>query len=123
MELTKPSASNLTITIDGQESDADPTSNCLINAEQPRKSSFDVTGIIEKLDASNQRKVDEIPGEESCYKSVDTTAGPKLVLSVSRTYIKLKDLILEKKSLQNEIHGLKELNDKLSVKVRFTGRT
>jgi len=56
-------------------------------------------------------------GEESCYTSVDTGGGPKLVLSVSRTFIKLKDLILEKKYLRQEIDGLKELNAKLEVKV------
>lgn len=59
-----------------------------------------------------------LPGEESCYKSVDTKRGPQLVLSVSRTFIKLKDLIVEKKSLQKEIDTLKALNIKLESKVK-----
>lgn len=36
-----------------------------------------------------------------------------MVLSVSKTYIKLKDLILEKKFLQKETHKLKNLNSHL----------
>lgn len=46
-----------------------------------------------------------------------TVDGPKLVLSVSQTFIKLKDLIVEKKHLQREIESLKNLNSKLESKV------
>lgn len=49
---------------------------------------------------------------------MDTKRGPQLVLSVSRTFIKLKDLIVEKKSLQKEIDTLKALNIKLESKVK-----
>lgn len=58
-----------------------------------------------------------VSGEESCYKRVDTSTGPKLILSVSKTFIKLKDLILEKRALQQEIGGFKNLNAKLESKV------
>jgi hypothetical protein len=58
-------------------------------------------------------------GEESCYKRVDTSTGPKFILSVSKTFIKLKDLILEKRSLQQQIDGYKNLNAKLETKVNF----
>ena len=57
-------------------------------------------------------------GEESCYKKVRTVDGPKVVLSVSQTFIKLKDLIVEKKHLQREIETLKQLHSKLESKVR-----
>lgn len=51
--------------------------------------------------------------EEGCYKSVDTPSGPCQVISVSKTFIRLKDLILEKKSLQKELGRLKDLNGRL----------
>ncbi|GAB0086222.1 hypothetical protein DMENIID0001_002270 [Sergentomyia squamirostris] len=64
---------------------------------------------------SHQKKINPVPLEENgqnddCYKSVETPSGPQLVLSVSKTYIKLKNLIVEKKSLQKETNRLKTLN-------------
>lgn len=53
----------------------------------------------------------------SCYKSVDTPAGPRLVISVSKTYIRLKDLILEKKHLEKEMNRMKQLNSHLESKL------
>lgn len=50
---------------------------------------------------------------EECLKSVQTRNGPKTVVSVSKTYIKLKDLILEKKSLKKETNRLRTLNSHL----------
>lgn len=47
---------------------------------------------------------------EECLQSVQTSRGPKTVVSVSKTYIKLKDLILEKKALKKETNRLKTLN-------------
>ncbi|KAJ6635781.1 hypothetical protein Bhyg_14367 [Pseudolycoriella hygida] len=71
--------------------------------------------LIELL---NHQKAEQVTftenGEsEDCYNSVQTPTGPKLVLSVSKTYIKLKDLILEKKFLQKETNKLKNLNNHL----------
>lgn len=54
---------------------------------------------------------------DSCYKSVDTPAGPQLVISVSKTYIRLKELILEKKHLQKEMNRMKQLNNHLESKL------
>ncbi|KAL5280676.1 hypothetical protein ACFFRR_004597 [Megaselia abdita] len=54
---------------------------------------------------------------EDCYKSIETPNGPKAELSVSKTYIKLKDLILEKKSLQKETNHLKTLNSHLEYRL------
>nr|CAD7267920.1 unnamed protein product [Timema shepardi] len=62
----------------------------------------------------------ERPSEDSkdvCYKSVDTPFGPRLVISVSKTYLRLKDLILEKKSLRKELTKLKQLNGHLEIKL------
>ncbi|XP_011163659.2 WEB family protein At4g27595, chloroplastic isoform X2 [Solenopsis invicta] len=53
----------------------------------------------------------------SCYKSVDTPAGPRLVISVSKTYIRLKELILEKKHLEKEMNRMKQLNVHLESKL------
>ncbi|XP_011137163.1 myosin-2 heavy chain isoform X2 [Harpegnathos saltator] len=53
----------------------------------------------------------------SCYKSVDTPAGPTLVISVSKTYIRLKELILEKKHLEKEMNRMKQLNAHLESKL------
>lgn len=55
--------------------------------------------------------------KNSCYKSVDTPSGPRLVISVSKTFLRLKDLILEKKSLQKELTRLKQLNGHLESKL------
>ncbi|XP_043272751.1 uncharacterized protein PFB0765w isoform X2 [Venturia canescens] len=53
----------------------------------------------------------------SCYKSVDTPSGPRLVISVSKTYIRLKELILEKKHLEKEMNRMKTLNTHLESKL------
>ncbi|XP_078038975.1 uncharacterized protein LOC144471105 [Augochlora pura] len=57
------------------------------------------------------------PDPNSCYKSVDTPAGPRLVISVSKTYIRLKELILEKKHLEKEMNRMKQLNTHLESKL------
>lgn len=53
----------------------------------------------------------------SCYKSVDTPTGPRLVISVSKTYIRLKELILEKKHVEKEMNRMKQLNIHLESKL------
>ncbi|XP_039951590.1 uncharacterized protein LOC120768899 [Bactrocera tryoni] len=60
---------------------------------------------------------EEHGASEDCYKSVETANGPKAELSVSKTYIKLKDLILEKKSLVKETNHLKTLNCHLEYRL------
>lgn len=76
--------------------------------------------------------------ENPCYKLVQTPKGPRLVLSVSQTFIRLKvrisdklevkillkcafgqqNLILEKKSLEKETGHLKQLNTHLEVRLQ-----
>jgi hypothetical protein len=47
---------------------------------------------------------------DNCYKTIQTTSGTQQsVLSVSKTFIKLKDLIIEKNSLQKDTNRLKTL--------------
>uniref|UniRef100_A0A182PX29 Uncharacterized protein n=1 Tax=Anopheles epiroticus TaxID=199890 RepID=A0A182PX29_9DIPT len=67
---------------------------------------------------NHQERAQPVPfvegGEsEECLKSEQTRNGPKTVVSVSKTYIKLKDLILEKKSLKKETNRLRTLNSHL----------
>lgn len=50
---------------------------------------------------------------EDCLKLEQTKNGTKTVVSVSKTYLKLKDLIMEKKSLKKETNRLKTLNTHL----------
>ncbi|KXJ83757.1 hypothetical protein RP20_CCG028231 [Aedes albopictus] len=67
---------------------------------------------------NHQERVQQVPfvenGEsEECLKSEPTKNGSKTVVSVSKTYLKLKDLILEKKALKKETNRLKTLNTHL----------
>lgn len=61
---------------------------------------------------------DEQNNENPCYKTVVTPKGTSLVLSVSQTFIRLKDLILEKKSLEKETAHLKHLNGHLENRLQ-----
>lgn len=66
--------------------------------------------LIELL--SHHKKLSEEEEDRvvvDCYKSVQTPNGTQSVLSVSKTFIKLKDLILEKRSLQKDTTRLKTL--------------
>ncbi|XP_037826093.1 uncharacterized protein LOC119614063, partial [Lucilia sericata] len=74
------------------------------------------------MELLSHHKIDPVQFEENgkgedCYKSVETPNGPKAELSVSKTYIKLKDLILEKKSLVKETNRLKTLNSHLDYRL------
>ncbi|KAJ1520587.1 hypothetical protein ONE63_003699 [Megalurothrips usitatus] len=60
---------------------------------------------------------DSEKGAASCYTSVNTPGGPRRVISVSKTYIRLKDLIVEKRSLQKELGNLKQLNGHLETRL------
>lgn len=50
---------------------------------------------------------------DECYKHVKTATGSRTVISVSQTFLRLKDLILEKNSLVKEVSRLKTLNGHL----------
>lgn len=52
-------------------------------------------------------------GADSCYKSIKTPTGTRSVISVSQTFLTLKDLILEKNKLVKEVGRLKTLNSHL----------
>ncbi|XP_034832769.1 putative leucine-rich repeat-containing protein DDB_G0290503 [Maniola hyperantus] len=73
--------------------------------------------LIELL--SHQSETDSKTTDKvtTCYKSVETKSGPVLVPSVSQTYIRLKDLILEKLTLIKEVNRMKQLNTHLESRL------
>ncbi|XP_022902104.2 putative leucine-rich repeat-containing protein DDB_G0290503 [Onthophagus taurus] len=56
--------------------------------------------------------------DNHCFKSVQTPTGLRKVVSVSKTFIRLKSLILEKKSLEKEMNRLKHLNTHLEGRLQ-----
>jgi hypothetical protein len=73
--------------------------------------------LSELLENSSGDTPQPVEGSEGCYKSVNTPYGPRVVISVSQTFLRLKDLILEKKSLQKELGQLRNLNSHLETKL------
>ena len=55
--------------------------------------------------------------EESCFREVTTKNGTRMVLSLSKTFMKLKDLILEKKQLTEQVEKMKAINVHLNTRV------
>lgn len=58
---------------------------------------------------NNKLNDEEVRVLDDCYKSIQTASGPQAVLSVSKTFLKLRDLILEKRSLVQDTTRLKTL--------------
>lgn len=73
--------------------------------------------LIELLSHHKKLSDEEEERVVDCYKSVQTAAGTQNVLSVSKTFIKLKDLILEKRSLQKDTTRLKTLYSHLEQRL------
>jgi len=57
--------------------------------------------------------------QKSCFNEVTTKNGTKMVLSVSKTFLKLKDLILEKNSLEEQMTKMKHINETLCSQVNL----
>lgn len=70
--------------------------------------------LIELL-SSHEDSIHAVQGTaEECYKQVKLpSGGSRTVISVSQTFLRLKDLILEKNSLVKEVGRLKTLNGHL----------
>ncbi|CAH0686252.1 unnamed protein product [Spodoptera exigua] len=73
--------------------------------------------LIELLSHQNAPEGNSPEKVTTCYKSVETKSGPVLVPSVSQTYIRLKDLILEKLGLIKEVNRMKQLNGHLETRL------
>ncbi|XP_047517223.1 putative leucine-rich repeat-containing protein DDB_G0290503 [Pieris napi] len=74
--------------------------------------------LIELLSHQTESTTNEAEKFTTCYKSVETKSGPVLVPSVSQTYIRLKDLIIEKLSLIKEVNRMKQLNTHLETRLQ-----
>lgn len=83
--------------------------------------------LIELLNHQNNKQKEEKNEEDEnsneksvlddCYKSIQTASGSQDVLSVSKTFIKLRDLIFEKRSLQKDTTRLKTLYSHLEQRL------
>ncbi|KAK9878024.1 hypothetical protein WA026_020650 [Henosepilachna vigintioctopunctata] len=60
----------------------------------------------------------EEESDNRCFKTIVTPKGPSLVLSVSKTFFRLKELIIEKKSLEKDMNNLKQLNTHLETRLQ-----
>ncbi|KPJ20022.1 hypothetical protein RR48_07487 [Papilio machaon] len=74
--------------------------------------------LIELLSHQSEPQSNDDVKVSSCYKSVETKSGPVLVPSVSQTYIRLKDLIIEKLGLIKEVNRMKQLNGHLETRLQ-----
>uniref|UniRef100_A0A0K2T4V6 Uncharacterized protein n=1 Tax=Lepeophtheirus salmonis TaxID=72036 RepID=A0A0K2T4V6_LEPSM len=68
-------------------------------------------------DCKNPSSIDD--STKSCFKEVTTRNGTRMVLSVSKTFLKLQDLILQKKTLEDEVEKMKKINAHLANKVNL----
>lgn len=74
--------------------------------------------VLMELLSHHSAPEEPTPGDEKqCYKYIETPNGTRSVISVSKTFIRLKDLILEKKALQRELSRLKQLNTHLECRL------
>lgn len=103
-----------------------PEAGCSSNATEKQQSSPEeiaeklpkVWRVLIELLSHHKKLIDEEERVlDDCYKSVQTPTGPQNVISVSKTFIKLKDLILEKRSLQKDTTRLKTLYSHLEQRL------
>jgi len=113
------------------QASSDESAQCSSAADENNKAVSTAEEIAEQLPKiwrvliellSHQKKLSEDNDDDKvlgdCYKSVQTAAGgTQSVLSVSKTFIKLKDLILEKRSLQKDTTRLKTLYSHLEQRL------
>jgi len=78
-----------------------------------------VVKVKDVLAAAQTTEPSEALLQESCFNEVSTKHGTKMVLSVSKTFLKLKDLILEKNTLQDQVTKMKNINEHLCSQVNI----
>merc|ERR1719187_1856445 len=78
-----------------------------------------MTNANEVLKAAQSNEPNRSLLQESCFNEVTTKHGTKMVLSVSKTFLKLKDLILEKNTLQEQLVKMKTINEHLCSQVNI----
>ncbi|XP_066151114.1 early endosome antigen 1 [Euwallacea fornicatus] len=105
-----------------EESESQPSTDQINSVEEIIQTLPKVWRVLMELLSHHKVPVNDIsegsPNDDPCYKTVQTPKGPSLVLSVSQTYNRLKDLIMEKKSLKKETRHLKQLNTHLENRLQ-----
>ena len=76
-----------------------------------------VVDEVLKAVAAKEESINSSSSEESCFREVTTKNGTRMVLSLSKTFMKLKDLILEKKQLTEQVEKMKAINVHLNTRV------
>eukprot|EP00092_Neocalanus_flemingeri_P004813 GFUD01005181.1.p1 GENE.GFUD01005181.1~~GFUD01005181.1.p1 ORF type:complete len:1051 (+),score=335.48 GFUD01005181.1:44-3196(+) len=66
--------------------------------------------VDEVLKVAQSREPSQSLFQQSCFNEVSTKNGTKMVLSVSKTFLKLKDLILEKNTLEEQMTKMRKVN-------------
>ncbi|OWR50153.1 putative Ofd1 protein [Danaus plexippus plexippus] len=104
--------------VDEKSDERDVISSLTTTPEEIVQNLPKVWRVLSEL-LSHQSEADSNTSEKvtTCYKSVQTKSGPVLVPSVSQTYIRLKDLILEKLALIKEVNRMKQLNTHLESRL------
>lgn len=103
-----------------KSSEASNNSHLTLNAKQEIASNLPKVWrmLIELL--SSHENCPQVQGtSDECYKHVNTPSGSRTVISVSQTFLRLKDLILEKNSLVKEVGRLKTLNGHLENRLNL----
>ncbi len=70
-----------------------------------KEDSSKISGVSELLKAVSAAEETQSSIRDSCFKEVSTKNGTRMVLSVSKTFMKLRDLIIEKKTLEDQVRN------------------
>jgi hypothetical protein len=103
---------------EGEQAAASSVTNAVNSPEEIAEKLPKVWRVLIELLSHHKKLNDEEERVlDNCYKAVQTPTGTQNVLSVSKTFIKLKDLILEKRSLQKDTTRLKTLYSHLEQRL------
>jgi hypothetical protein len=79
-----------------------------------KKVNVKVNELLQLAAAENQDKL----LQETCFNQVNTKNGTRMVVSVGKTFVKLRSLILEKKNLEEQLDQMKNINEHLCTQVK-----
>ncbi len=76
-----------------------------------------VQDVLNAVAKTHEAGLSALLDSDACFKEMTTRNGTRMVLSVSKTFMKLKDLIMEKKTLEDQLEKMKAINDHLHTRV------